>query len=137
MAGSGAAQELVWPLFGTAGTSALGLADQQGRAVIEAGGSCACVLNAYLLAYWMTAAGAEVAPPSRSRLDRGIIGRLPTGFARRPLLPLTAQLSPEAWCAKRLEAATLQLETGGQLPARSTRRRGGARRDSARAGPGS
>lgn len=57
MAGSGAAHGLVWPLFGTAGTRVLGPADKQGRAVIEAGGSYARVLNAYLLAYWMTAAG--------------------------------------------------------------------------------
>ena len=57
MAGSGAAHGLVWPLFGTAGTRVLGPADKQGRAVIEAGGSYARVLNACLLAYWMTAAG--------------------------------------------------------------------------------
>lgn len=57
MAGSGAAHGLVWPLFGTAGTRVLGPADKEGRAVIEASGSCARVLNAYLLAYWMTAAG--------------------------------------------------------------------------------
>lgn len=57
MAGSGAAHGLLWPLFGTAGTRVLGPADSQGRAVIEAGGSFARVLNAFLLAYWMTAAG--------------------------------------------------------------------------------
>lgn len=57
MAGSGAAHGLVWPLLGTAGTRVLGPADAQGRAVIEAEGSYVRVLNAYLLAYWMTAAG--------------------------------------------------------------------------------
>jgi hypothetical protein len=57
MAGSGAAHGLVWPLLGSAGTRVLGPPDKQGRAVIEASGSYARVLNAYLLAYWMTAAG--------------------------------------------------------------------------------
>lgn len=36
---------LVWALFGTAGTRVIGPADKQGRAVIEAGGSYARVLN--------------------------------------------------------------------------------------------
>lgn len=39
MAGSGASHGLVWPMFGTPGTSAHGPADKQGRVVVEAAGS--------------------------------------------------------------------------------------------------
>ena len=56
-AGSGVSHGLVWPLFGSAGTRSVGPVDEHGRVVIEARGSYLRVVNGYLLAYWMTAAG--------------------------------------------------------------------------------
>lgn len=59
-AGSGVSHGLVWPLFGSSGTRVIGPADKHGRRVIEAGGSYLRVINSYMLAYWMTAAGGKL-----------------------------------------------------------------------------
>jgi hypothetical protein len=57
MAGSGTSHGLVWPMFGTAGTTAQTTPDADGRVVIEATGSLMRVENAYMLAYQMTKVG--------------------------------------------------------------------------------